>query len=379
MGKWRLINLISTLYKKLGFILILIVILTALVGCDNMQETENGERVYLNLGVSNTYGVETLNPGEGRFIYDKNAVAEIDFSSAEGYNFIGWEGEDRDALSKESDGQYILKMNDDREIKANLELVNFKPIEVNFSGIDPVKYSELGQVTNVPHNLEDVSIKFNNELYQDNELIVEIEKKTSGDVDEVDSNQIEIVDNNINIVVTDWIDRFYSDSDNDSHLEFGKDYILHVDTINENGNIFDVNNKEIDEYLAIDFSVEEPYPAVPENVNLDINNGTIELSWLRSKTNAKIDVKEYVSKYKIYKSTNKEYLKDKSTIEEHGIVPQEKYVDPQKENPINWDDSDVNLEMNDYYYRVIAINDYDDDNEYDNESRLSEIVSTESK
>ena len=234
--KWRLINLTSTFYKKLGLVLILAVILTAVVGCDNIQDTEKGERVYLNLGATNTYGVETLNPGEGRFIYDKNAVAEIEFASAEGYNFLGWEGEDKEALTEESDGHYKLKMNEDREIKANLELVDFKPLEVNFSGIDPVKYSELGQVTNVPHNLEDVSIKFNNELHTDNELVVRIVENENNNEDQVDSSQIEIADNKINITVADWIDRFYSDDSNDSYLKFGKEYTLHVET-NNNDNI----------------------------------------------------------------------------------------------------------------------------------------------
>lgn len=368
--KWGLINLTSTFYKKLGLVLILAVILTAVVGCDNIQNTEKGERVYLNLGTTNTYGVEILNPGEGRFIYDKNAVAEIEFASAEGYDFIGWEGEDKDALTEESDGHYKLKMNEDREIKANLELVDFKPLEVNFSGIDPVKYSELGQVTNVPHNLEDVSIKFNNELHTDNELVVRIVENENNNEDEIDSSQIEIVDNNINITVTDWIDRFYSDDSNDSYLKFGKEYTLHVET-NNNDNIFDVELNEISEDLAIDFKVEEPYPEIPGSITLDINNGTVELAWLRSKTNAKIDKKEYVSEYKIYKSTNKDYLKDKGSINEHNVEAIEITGVESGEKTIRYEDQDVNLEQNNYYYRVIAIN------SYDNESRLSELVSTE--
>ena len=153
-------------------------------------------------------------------------------------------------------------MNEDKEIKAELKLVDFKPLEIDFDGIDPFNYPSSKKVTNVPHNLGNVTIKFNNKLNQENELEIKIEGEK--ETDNIESEQIEITDNLINISLTDWRDRFYSDNEEDNYLEFGKEYTLNVGT-NNNNNIFDINNKEIDSNIEVVFQVEEPYPAKPHH------------------------------------------------------------------------------------------------------------------
>lgn len=367
----------SNFYKKTVLILLLIFISTTMVACDLTKEEEKAEQVYLNLDVSNTYGVEKLEPGKGRFIYDKGAIAEIEFGYLDSYKFIGWEGKDGKEVTKKENDKYIIQMNEDQEIKANLELKNFKPLQVDFSDLDPISYSTTNDITNVPHNLESVSIKFNNKLHTDNELEISIAlKDDSTEVDEIESDRVSIEDNYINISLSDWRDRFYSDEEEDNYLEFGKTYTLNVGT-NNNNNIFDVKNREIDKNIAIDFKVEEPYPEVPGNFTLIIKDGFVEISWLRSKTNAKIEKDEYVKKYILYRSKNRDNIEDEDNINKENA----KKIKINFDNPninytkedkiIRYEDKEINVSENKYYYRIKAVN------SYDNDSKLSEIISTD--
>ena len=367
----------SNFYKKIALILLLIFILSTMVACDLTGEEEKTEQVYLNLDVSNTYGVEKLEPGKGRFIYDKGAVAEIEFGYVDSYNFKGWEGKDGEEVTKKENNKYIIQMNEDQEIKAKLELENFKPLEVDFKGLEPFNYSETKEVTNVPHNLESVSIKFNNKLHTDNELSVNIEPKDdSAEQDNIESDMVEIKDNYINIILSDWRDRFYSDDEEDSYLEFGSKYILNIGT-NNKSNIFDEENREIDENIAIEFKVEEPYPEVPGNFTLDIKEGSVYISWLRSKTNAKIEVDKYVKKYTIYRSKNRDNIEDKDSIDEKNIKVININLDDsdinytQEDKIIRYVDKEVNLNNSQYFYRIKAVNNYE------NSSKLSKIISTD--
>ncbi|MFW6029080.1 MAG: hypothetical protein ACOCRO_02370 [Halanaerobiales bacterium] len=362
----------SSFYKKAVLILLLIFILSTMVACDLTQEEEKTEQVYLNLDVSNTYGVEKLEPGKGRFIYDKGAIAEIEFGYVDSYNFIGWEGKAGREVTKKENDKYIIQMDEDKEIKANLKLKNFKPLEVDFSGLEPFSYSTTNEITDIPHNLESVSIKFNNKLHTDNELDVSIEPKDdSTEVDEIDSEKVEIKDNYININLSDWRDGFYSDDEENNYLEFGNKYTLSIGTNNKN-NIFDVKNREIDKNMIINFKVEEPYPEVPGNFTLTHEDGYVEISWLRSKSNAKIEVDEYVKKYIIFRSDNRENIEDEDTINEENVKVININVDyPQENKIIRYEDKEINLSKNEYYYRIKAIN------SYDNDSKLSEIISTD--
>lgn len=359
----------SKYYKTIGILLTLLILSTVLVGCDIFQENETQtKQVYLNLAASNSYGIQNLEPGQGRYIYDKGSVADIEFEYNEGYKFLGWEGKDGKDITKEKDGQYILQMNEDKEIKAELKLVDFQPIEIDFDGIDPFNYPPQNQVTNVPHNLENVAVTFNNKLNQENELSIAIESEN--ETDNIEAEQIEITENKINISLTDWRDRFYSDNEEDDYLKFGNEYTLNVGT-NNNNNIFDVNNKEIDSDIVINFKVEEPYPEKPKNVNIEINDNNVELSWIRSKTNAKIDVEDYVQEYIIYRSKNEDHLEDEESLSNNNVKVINISVDnPQGQKIIRYTDKNLDLSNDQYYYRVKAVNNYD------NESKLSSLVST---
>jgi DNA-binding winged helix-turn-helix (wHTH) protein len=115
----------------------------------------------------------------------------------------------------EESGSYIIQMNDNKQIKAAMELKEFKPLSIDFSGIEPIAYEETNKVTGVPHNLEEVEIRFNNALYPDNELDIRINNSDNNENNNseniIEPNNIEIVENRIIIRLVDWRGRFYID------------------------------------------------------------------------------------------------------------------------------------------------------------------------
>ncbi|MFW5994429.1 MAG: hypothetical protein ACOCQF_04715 [Halanaerobiaceae bacterium] len=345
--------------KKIGILIVLIISIPVLSSCDSLQSDANLEYNYLNISADNEYGIENIEPGLGRYRYEKGTVADIKLSTTEGYASLEWQGEDRGDVVKEN-GNYIIQLDEDKKIRAALELEEFKPLEIDFSGIEPFAYEEADSVTGVPHNLEEAIINFNNELYSDNELEIRIENVNSDESEDtedvIEPHNIEIDENKVIISLLDWRERFY-DEEEDSYLKFAEDYRLIVETP------YDVDNREYqEEELVINFKVEEPYPEVPDNVRFD--NDKSELSWWRSKTNAKIDLdkEEYVNKYIVYKFVGESNFEKKDADSKIEVI-----VDnPAEEDVIK---KQLNIEEEEkIYYKVSAVNDYD------NESNLSEVV-----
>ena len=359
--------MISPSFNKKLTILLLILITTFTISACELGEEEE-ERFYLDLNVDNHYGIETLEPGVGRYIYDEDSVVDIELEPAAGYEFLGWQGEDGEDVADVNDTEFSITMDEDKSIKAGLELVEFKPNWINFDRLDEIAYDERAEIENVPHNLQYVEFEFNNAVSEANDLEVEI-ANDSGNNDEdeeiIETDNITIADNEIIIDLVDWRGRFFVDEDEEDHLEFAEEYEMTVENTTED-RIFDVNNEEIpQEKLDIDFVVEEPYPAIPTNVNLKAEDDYVELSWHRSRANAKIDVDEYVENYVIYKNIDDDDFEDQEELEEIEFAADE------NKQVLRFEDEDVNLDENTYYYRVKAVN------EYDNESKMSETVSTD--
>ena len=378
----------APLKKKIAVAFLLLLLIPVFSACDIFQEEEEEERFYLDIALDNPYGVETFKPGPGRYIYDEDAVAELEFAEAEGWNFLGWQGDDGDEVAEEDDGEYSLVMNEDKSIKAALNLKEFKPLDIDFDGIDTLSYADREDIEGVPHNISYVRLKFNNALNENNEIEAVIrpendeeenneeeneeEENNNNEEEAIEPDEIEVQDNIITVSLTDWRDRFFVDEEEDEHLEFAQEYEMVVDEATSGDNIFDVENREIDEEIKASFVVEEPYPGSPDDVNLKVENDTIELSWHRSRKNAKIDIDEFVEDYEIYKSEERDDLIDADEIDEDEVeIIEFNIEDPQDKKVLRYEDEDVDLAEEDYFYRIKAIN------ELGNESRLSELAGTE--
>ncbi|MFW6378211.1 MAG: hypothetical protein ACOCZY_02290, partial [Bacillota bacterium] len=176
----------------------------------------------------------------------------------------------------------------------------------------------------------------------------------------IDPNNIEIEENKVIISLLDWRDRISTDEEEENYLEFDKEYQLKVETP------YDVDNREYEaDEITVDFKVEEPYPEVPGNVSF--NRDEAELSWRRSKANAKIDLDEYVDKYIVYKFVGESDFEKADADEETEVDVKDLEDSDKKVIRFEGEISDTE----NIYYRVSAIN------EYDNESDLSEVKGTE--
>jgi len=387
------------LYKKAIIVVLLLLLVPALASCDFMREEEEElEYVYLNIAQESSYGVETLEPEPGRYRYEEGAVVDIEFAEAEGWNFLGWQGDDGEDVAEENGDEYRIEMDDDKSIRADLEIEEFKGLEIDFDRIDPVDFADYAEpneeVTDVPHNVEYISLEFNNRLHEDvvEDLEVEMKNDNSNDNDNndndddeddhiIDIDNIAVEENHLVITIMDWRDRwFYVDEDEDEYLEFGEEYSLTIEKSDEY--IYDADSlKRIEpEKIEIDFVIEQPYPERPADVNVEVLNGEVEVRWLRSEKNAKVDVNEYAEYYRIYKSTEMDKLEgitDGDEIDENGVEIIDLHLDDEElqgEKVLRFEDDDVNLDEEEYYYRVSAYNEINDEIY---ESVLSEMVSTD--
>ncbi|MFW6378301.1 MAG: hypothetical protein ACOCZY_02745, partial [Bacillota bacterium] len=329
--------------KKFGILIVLIILIPVLSSCDSLQGDADLEYSYLSISADNEYGIESIEPGLGRYRYEKGTVADIKLSLTEGYASLEWQGEDRGDVVKEN-GNYIIQLDEDKKIRAALELEEFKPLEIDFSGIEPFAYEEADSVTGVPHNLEEAIINFNNELYSDNELEIRIENVNSDESEDtedvIEPHNIEIDENKVIISLLDLIESIYDDEE-EGYLEFSEDYRLIVETP------YDVDNREYqEEELVINFKVEEPYPEVPDNVRFD--NDKSELSWWRSKANAKIDLdkEEYVNKYIVYKFVGESNFEKEDADEE---IPVDVTSPEDKDNKVITKEVETQEEEKIYY------------------------------
>ncbi len=385
--------------NRRGLLLLILLVIIIFTGCE-LDEVEE-ERVYLRIEHRHSYGAEVLQPGRGsfgyfpfrRFVYDKGAIADIELEINEGYQFTGWRGEHGElVIETEEENTYSIKMDGDKEIVIGLEMEEFKLLDIEFDEIKTVEPDKIDEIVNIPHNLTVITLKFNNQLSSKNRLQASIFKENNhnnndnnnenndndenDDIRVIDTDNIEMNRNIIRINLRDWRGRIFDDEEN--LFEFGEDYQFLLENETED-HIFDVNNKEIaEDDISFTFKVEEPYPERPGNLVADLDMDKVELSWHRSKSIAKTGVNKYVEDYIIYKSENVEdllYIDDKLNSEETekievNLKEDLGIDDPGTQSVIRFKDDDVDLTEKDYYYRVKALN------EYDNKSRASKIAGT---
>ena len=338
---------------------------------DNTEESIIKDQKYLTLTLNNDYSVSSLTPGQGRYSYDNNSVAEIKFELNDGYDFESWDGNAKSRLSS-ADGanSYQIKMTEDSQLTLKTILNDFKLLKFNLGDVREVDYSSGKDIGELPYNLEELILTFNNKVNENNELQFEINNQKSSETiinsnSEYFSNDILTIEENK--IIINWE---YFNPAEEEDLNFGIDYQLIVSEggLENNDNIFDPELNELNNEVKINFTMEEAKPEKVENLVLSTEDDKLELSWLRSEQNKNYQNESYVSKYKIYKFKNvSEFTKD-NALEE--ILVKE-------ENP---DDNKIvrkkitgftDLENNTYNFRVTAVNNVD------NESELSEIVSTD--
>ncbi len=369
------------LKRRFYISLILLFLLIALSSCDSIEQLNtrgesSHDAAFLTLEIDRLYGVKEIKPGAGRYRYEPEAIAEIKLIANPGYEVIGWAGIDGGDVIKVSDQNYKLTMSDNKRIRTNLRYNEFLLLDVKFNDIKTVEFNKLNNIIEIPHTIENINFRFNNKVSEENDLTIWIEAPDSEEENSVirDFN-FSISDNQIIIDIQPWFENFIelyfegNDEENEINNEFEKEYILNIES-NFANNIFDSSNKEYnEEIISLSFQIEEPNPKTPEIIGLSKDNGDVEISWHRTESVTKFAVEDYVEEYIIQRSRNNQDFED--NITEISVA-----VDlfDESERPVKihrYIDSEINLNNNIYYYRVIAVN------QFDNRSEPSDIKSTE--
>lgn len=374
------------LKKKYKIIFILFISLLIFTACDNTEESIIKEQKYLSLALNNDYSVKSLTPGQGRYSYDQNSVAEISFELNEGYEFDSLEGEGNfKPTPTNKEYTYQLKMNQDRQLTLKTILNQFKLLNIGLSD-NKEDYASGMKIENLPYNLEEMRLVFNNKVNQDNELEFEITDPNSdsdgaifssgdysNDIFTIEENRILLNWENFNPVETE-------------ELSFGSEYQLIVseEGFEDNNYIFDSNLNELNSDVKLNFIIEEAKPEKVENLVLKTEDQKLELSWLRSEVNKDYQNESYVSQYRIYEFKNQSEFTKENADNKFIMDLDEPNKDDRIEFEANQDKkikrviihskdefNNLDLENNTYHYRVTAFN------SAGNESELSEVVSTD--
>lgn len=369
-------------YKtKIITVFFMIAFLFILTGCETLSDLGIGSRTthdaaFLTLELDQPYGIEELSPGSGRYRYDRDATAEIKVVANSGYEFLGWAGPDGGNVGKVSDRDYRLKMSENKRIRTDLRYNDFLLLNIEFDDYEIFDFNDTSETLDISHTVEKISFRFNNRVSGENDLEVWIEDPEAESGNEENNSlirnpQLEIVDNyivtNIEFWFEDFVEIYFDDEEDRDDIKFEKEYILNIES-NFANNIFDIDNKEYnEEIISLSFQIEEPMPKTPEIIGIAKENGDVEISWHRTESITKFAVDDYVTEYIIQRSINDRNF-DNNITEFFIAVDLEMDDKPVKINSYN--DSDINLSNNIYFYRIIAVN------EFGNRSEPSEIKST---
>lgn len=111
-----------------GKLVIVIVLLLAgsifIAACDDRPAGTSGDRHTLTI---NHQGEGETTPPEGENYIDPDSMVDISVEAEEGWEFAGWGGQDEEELVK-TNGDYQIKMEEDREITAKFELLEREEI-----------------------------------------------------------------------------------------------------------------------------------------------------------------------------------------------------------------------------------------------------------
>jgi len=356
---------------------LIFVLIFILSGCDtvsNIATESDSKYLTIRLNQSNSAGLEEISPGIGRYRYDNNVTTKVIIKAAAGYEFLGWEGRDKDKLAKESSTSFSIYMEDDYEIKAIINYIEFMLLGVDIDDTKNIEAENIEKNNMISHTTNNLFFKLNNFVSPENKLIVSIEDPDNPALFEefVTDLEAEIDENMIIINLEKWFNEFsrlYYDEVIDYNLDFDKRYILKVESEYAN-NIFDIKNMELDdEIIELNFKIEIPYPEVPDIESIIFQNEEIIFSWHRAQSLEKFDVNNYVEKYIVQRSKNESSF---TNITEF-TINSEIYDENNKPYKIIRfvDSQNLDLANNTYYYRVIAVN------EFGNQSEVSDIRSTD--
>lgn len=376
-------------FKSFKFLIVPVFILSLslLAGCDFIGDDGPGaDRTSLRIdGPGDSYSLESISPGFGRYYYDRGATAEIEFEIFDGYEFESWDGPDGYRVTRKDlgDNKYksLIHMDEDRRIKLGVNFKEFLLLAVEFTDREEktqsVKIDDLDkpiEVAGIPHNLETIFLKFNNIVDSDNKiegilygLLIEEDEDNNDDNDNGNNNDnneekesfdlyrhIKLEENHVEIEIFDWLKelaRAAEDEENSREEIYEKKYDMTIST-KDRDNIFTVNNynlningKETDGDIKFQLEIDKPYPEPPYNLHFESDE---RLTWRHKRPVAGFDLEnDHEMKYRIEVSkNNRNDFKELVTVEG-------------KENTIIVKHGNFDLENNLYYARVIAINDYD--------------------
>lgn len=370
--------------KNRIYISIVVMLILLLTGCESLtgfnDEVQKDESVFLTIELDKPYSVEKLFPGRGNFRYDSGTIAEIKLITNPGYEFLGWAGVDGGDVVKVSDQNYKLTMLENKRIRTNFLYNNFLLLKIEFDNLIKLMHDDINDIIEIPHIIEEIALNFNNKISLENDIsaLIKDPEKSTGEPLLIEDLKIEFLDNKLVIHLEPWLEDFIklyfeeneNNEENEINIEFEKEYILDIKS-NFANNIFDSGNKEYnEEIISLSFQIEEPRPKNPEIIGLSKDNGDVEISWHRTESVTKFAVEDYVEEYIIQRSRNNKDFED-------NIIEISVAVDlfDESERPVKihrYIDSEINLNNNIYYYRVIAVN------QFDNKSEPSDIRSTES-
>ena len=357
--------------KKLGIIIFLLILLPVLSSCEGLENSADLEYNYLNISADSQYGFETIEPDLGRYRYENGSIVEIDFQVAEGYSFLGWQGNDGDKVVESNSGQYRIKLDGDKSIEAALELNEYMFLNVRFGNEDPINKDELGNETHrISSDTNQIRFKFNNDIGTSEEAIniyfdnLSEDNQENGDDGLIASDNISIEDNLITVEI--------SNSFFEENLGFGERYLVKGDRSDDSIRVSDIegNSTRIE---AFEVATETVQPESPFLSREKVSESEVELFWAPSLDNSVGYGDTYVSKYNIYRSNDKENFSNE-------VYDVKEVSNPEEVSEIVYNDDNLNNDEI-YYYRVTAELDKE---EYDvhwedgnQESEFSNIVDTD--
>ena len=102
--------------KRIGVLLIAVVLIVGMVGCEPTPTTQ------YDLTIASTEGGNVTTPGEGTFAYDEGTVVNLTAEAEESYYFVNWTG-DTATIANVNNPATTIIMQNDYSINANFEQI----------------------------------------------------------------------------------------------------------------------------------------------------------------------------------------------------------------------------------------------------------------
>jgi uncharacterized protein YkwD len=119
--------------KKIGILLIVATLATALTGCTGSYGSSHGDSYTLT--VTSSDGGTVAAPGEGTFTYTEGRLVTLFAVPEDGYQFVNWTG-DVAAIANVNGALTTVTANDNYSIQANFLAGSLPPAGINYTAAD---------------------------------------------------------------------------------------------------------------------------------------------------------------------------------------------------------------------------------------------------